>query len=126
MCVAVCSQPSYNSLCVEPPLSEEAITTFTKQRVMPVLHQVQHYRDALKHFRYGTIITVLAVVNISVCVCVRGGGMCICVYSVCVHVLCMHVSVVFVCFCVCFVCFDMLQIIKATTEEFHIIWAFHN
>ena len=72
VCVAVCGQPSYNSLCVEPPLSEEAITTFTKQRVMPVLHQVQHYRDALKHFRYGTIITVLAVVNISVCVCTWG------------------------------------------------------
>lgn len=95
--VAVCSQSSCNSLHIEPPVSEEAITTFTKQRVMPVLHQVQHYRDPLKQFRYGTIITVLAVVNI---LYVCGGCMCICVYSVCVcnvHVLCVHVCVVFVC-----------------------------
>ena len=96
VCVAVCSQPSCNSLCVEPPVNEEAITTFTKQRVMPVLHQVQHYRDALKQFRYETIITVLAVVNVSV-----GVGVCVYVCIVCVYMCCVCMCVWFLCVHVC-------------------------
>ena len=41
---------------IEPPVSQGTIATFTEQKVMVVLHQVQHCRDALKQFRYGTNI----------------------------------------------------------------------
>ena len=59
-------------------------------------------------------------------VCVICATVYVCLRIVCVHVLYVHVCCFGVFVCDLFVLICILQITKATIEEFHVNWALHN